>query len=75
MPPVSLANNPYSDSELLAALAAASGENGATSTGTHPLAEAVDLGPPAVVRLERALAHWNSRSVGLGNSPQSKAAR
>jgi hypothetical protein len=24
----------------------------------------VDLRPPAVVRLERTLAHWNSRSLG-----------
>jgi hypothetical protein len=24
----------------------------------------VDLGPPTVVRLERTLAHWNSRSFG-----------
>ena len=52
-----------SDGELLAALAAARGKDGAASTGTHTLTEAVDLGPSAVVRLERALAHWNSRSV------------
>ena len=54
---------PRSDGDLLAALAAARGKDGAASTGTHALTEAVDLGPPAVVRLERALAHWNSRSV------------
>ena len=53
-----------SDGELLAALAAARGKDGAASTGTHPLAETVDLGPPTVVRLERTLAHWNSRSLG-----------
>jgi hypothetical protein len=52
-----------SDRDLLAALATARGKDGAASTGTHALTEAVDLGPPAIVRLERALAHWNSRSV------------
>ena len=54
----------FSDGELLAALAAARGKDCAASTGTHTLTEAVDLGPPAVVRLERALAHWDSRSFG-----------
>jgi hypothetical protein len=51
------------DGDLLAALAAARGQHGAASPGTHALTETVDLGPPAVIRLERALAHWNSRSV------------
>jgi hypothetical protein len=50
-----------SDSEPLAALATTRGQHGAASTGTHPLAEAMDLGPPTVIRLERALAHWSSR--------------
>jgi len=50
--------------ELLATLATARGENGAAGPGAHPLAEAVDLSPPTVVRLERTLAHWNSRSFG-----------
>jgi hypothetical protein len=54
----------FSDGELLATLAAAGGKDGAASTGTHPLAETVHLRPPAVVRLERALAHWDSRSSG-----------
>jgi len=49
---------------VLAALAAACGKDGAASTGTHPLAKTVHLRPPAVVRLERALAHWDSRSLG-----------
>jgi hypothetical protein len=49
-----------SDSELPAALATAGGQDGTAGPGPHPLAEAVDLGPPAVVRLERALAHWSS---------------
>jgi hypothetical protein len=53
-----------SDCELLAALAATRGKDSTASTGTHPLAETVDLGPPTVVRLERTLAHWNSRSLG-----------
>src|SRR5580698_3475628 len=52
-----------SDRDLLAALTAARGQHGAAGTAAHALTEAVDLGPPAVVRLERALAHWNSRSV------------
>jgi hypothetical protein len=52
-----------SDSELLAALAAACRKHRPARAGTHPLAEAVDLRPPAVVRLERALAHWSSRYV------------
>jgi hypothetical protein len=50
-----------SDGELLAALAAARGKHGAAGPGAHPLAEAMDLRPPTVVRLERTLAHWNSR--------------
>jgi hypothetical protein len=52
-----------SDGDVLAALAAARGKDGAASTGTHALTETVDLGPAAVIRLERALAHWNSRSI------------
>jgi hypothetical protein len=50
-----------SDGELVAALAAARGKDGAAGPGAHPLAEAVDLRPPTVIRLERALAHWNSQ--------------
>jgi hypothetical protein len=53
-----------SDGQVLAALAAARGQDGATGPGTHPLAKTVDLSPPTVVRLERTLAHWNSRSLG-----------
>jgi hypothetical protein len=49
-----------SDSELVAALAAAGGQDCAAGPAAHPLAEAVDLVPPTVVRLERALAHWSS---------------
>src|SRR3954453_19107845 len=43
--------------ELAAALAAASSQDRATGAGAHAQAEAVGLGPTAVVRLERALAH------------------
>ncbi len=64
-----------SDGELLAALAAARGKDGAAGTGTHPLAETVDLGPPTVVRLERTLAHWNSRSLGTTVLNQGQACR
>src|SRR5450756_251955 len=59
--------NAFSDSELIAALATARGQDGAAGAGTHPPTEAMDLGPPTVIRLERALAHWNSR-YGSGNS-------
>ena len=61
----------YSDSQLVAALAAARGEDGAAGPGAHPLAETVDLSPPTVVRLESTLAHWNSRYSG--GCPQSRA--
>src|SRR5215212_11184015 len=46
-----------SGGELLAALAATAGDDRAARTGAHPQPEAVGLGPAAVVRLERALAH------------------
>src|SRR3712207_286558 len=46
-----------SGGELVATLAPAAGEDGATGPGAHPQPEAVGLGPAAVVRLERALAH------------------
>jgi hypothetical protein len=51
----------WSDGEPLAALLATGGQHGAAGAGPHAQAEAVDLGPPTVVRLERTLAHWNSR--------------
>lgn len=43
--------------QLLAALAAASGEDGATGPGAHPQPEAVGLRAATVVRLESTLAH------------------
>src|SRR6185437_492747 len=46
-----------SGGELLATLAAAAGDDGPARAGAHPQPEAVGLGPAAVVRLERALAH------------------
>src|SRR5690349_1221998 len=46
-----------SGGELLATLAAATGEDRPARAGSHPQPEAVGLGPAPVVRLERALAH------------------
>src|SRR3954452_11102372 len=46
-----------SGGELLAPLAPATGDDRPTGAGAHPQPEAVGLGPAAVVRLERALAH------------------
>ncbi len=47
-----------SGAQLGAALAAARGENSPASPGAHAQPETMDLRPPTVVRLERALAHW-----------------
>src|SRR3954453_11371245 len=46
-----------SGGEVLATLAPTTGEDRPARAGTHPQPEAVGLGPSAVVRLERALAH------------------
>src|SRR5947208_5178960 len=46
-----------SGGELLATLAAAGRDDRPAGAGTHAQPEAVRLGPTAVVRLERALAH------------------
>ncbi len=46
-----------SGGELVAALAAAGSEDGATRAGTHPQPETVRTGTTAVVRLEGALTH------------------
>src|SRR6476661_11230572 len=46
-----------SGGELLATLAPTTGEDRPARAGPHPQPEAVGLGPTAVVRLERALAH------------------
>src|ERR671914_1043672 len=46
-----------SGGELLATLAPTAGDDRPAGAGAHPQPEAVGLGPAAVVRLERALAH------------------
>src|ERR671916_3433618 len=46
-----------SGGELLATLAATAGDDRPARTGAHAQPKAVGLGPAAVVRLERALAH------------------
>src|SRR5919206_4205584 len=46
-----------SGGELLATLAPTAGDDRPARAGAHPQPEAVGLGPAAVVRLERALAH------------------
>ena len=43
--------------QLVAALTATGGKDGATGAGSHPQAEAVRLGPATVVGLKGALAH------------------
>jgi len=50
-----------SGAQLRAALVAARGDDRPAGTGTHPKPEAMGLRPPAVIRLERTLAHWSSR--------------
>ena len=52
-----------SNGQLGAALTTAGGEDSTACAGAHALAEAVDLRAPTVVRLERTLAHWNSRGL------------
>src|SRR3954462_9079951 len=46
-----------SGGELLATLAPTASDDRPARAGAHPQPEAVGLGPAAVVRLERALAH------------------
>jgi hypothetical protein len=53
----SRAEEPASDGEALAALAATVGEDGPAGTGAHAQAETVHLVAPTVVRLVRTLAH------------------
>lgn len=47
----------YLSRQLSAALATAGGQDGAAGTGAHTKAEAVLLGPTAVIRLKSPLAH------------------
>ena len=59
---------------LRATLGAAGREDRAAGAGAHPQAEAVGLGPPTVVRLERALAHaWAPGLGGAGRAARSTA--
>jgi len=61
--PASTRRAAWSDAQLRAALSTAGGKDSTPAPGPHPQPEAVDLGPPAVVRLERTLAHWSSTSA------------
>src|ERR671928_1626286 len=58
-----------SGGELLAALAPTGRQDGAAGAGTHTQPEAVGLGPAAVVRLERALAHEVLPLHDIGGGP------
>src|SRR4051794_41459561 len=58
-----------SGGELLATLAPTAGEDRAAGAGAHPQPEAVGLGPAAVVRLERALAHGVLLLHDIGGAP------
>ena len=60
-PPPAQPGCPALGGQPRAPLAAARGENRPAGAGTHPEPEAMGLRPPAVVRLERTLAHWSSR--------------
>lgn len=55
--------------QLDATLAAARSKDGTAGAGAHAKTEAVLLGPPAVVRLERALAHGSLRGKLAGAMP------
>src|SRR3954469_20629776 len=57
-----------SGGELLATLAPTTGEDRPARAGAHPQPEAVGLGPAAVVRLERALAHEVLPLHGIGGA-------
>ena len=60
-PPPAQPGYPALGGKPRAPLAAARGENRPAGAGTHPEPEAMGLSPPAVVRLERTLAHRSSR--------------
>src|SRR4051794_41846973 len=66
-----------SGGEVLATLAPTAGEDRPARAGTHPQPEAVGLGPAAVVRLERALAHevLLRHDIGGGGPPGGGGAR
>jgi hypothetical protein len=46
---------------MVAALAPAGGEDGASGPGAHAQPETMRPRAAPIVRLERALTHWNSR--------------
>jgi hypothetical protein len=52
--------------KALTALPATGGENRAAGAGAHPQPEPMGLGAPAVVRLERALAHSRTPEREIG---------
>lgn len=55
--------------QLAATLTPARRHDGAPGAGAHPQPEAVRLGPPAIVRLERALAHVGTPSFEKQSPP------
>ena len=63
---------PRSGGQARAALAPARGEDRAAGASPHPQPEAVRLGAPAVVRLERALAHSGAPGGETAMSPATR---
>src|SRR3954468_10340287 len=58
--------------QLGASLTTAGAQDGAAGAGAHPQTETVDLGAPAVVRLEGSLAHGDiSKTQGSGGPRRS----
>ncbi len=64
-----------SDTDPHASLTAPCGEYRAPRAGPHPQPEPVRLRAMAVVRLERTLAHWDSRYTGQGRCGRSPPRR
>ena len=62
----------YLGRQLDAALAATGSQDGAAGTGTHTKAEAVLLGPTAVIRLKSPLAHVSYSSGSKVRPPDQK---
>ena len=62
----------YLRRQLDAALAAAGSQDGAAGTGAHTKAEAVLLGPTAVIRLKSPLAHVSYSSGSKVRPPDQK---
>jgi hypothetical protein len=57
-----------SDADAGAALPPPGGKDCTPGPGPHTQPEAMRLRPTAVVRLERALAHWDSRYGGCAST-------